>query len=344
MVRSAAMLLAALILPGIALAQQAQGNHTVVDGDTLWDLAQQYYGDPFEWRRIWEANRAGIADPNMILPGQVFVIPGTEPTAAVTDVVVVSPESPASPEPVDPADIPTIFVRDRSVVQGGVVTVASLDYLAVPRDRVFSAPWLTHFEGDPAHTGVLEGLAGGARPGSSVRSYERVRVAMERPARVGEQLQIFAVDGVIEDVGRLVHPTGLMTVSSVQDGGVIGVITKEYGRIMPGHFVGPIPAYDLSVGEYADPVSGGDAAMLMGFATGSTVLSIGRIAFLDLGTDDGIAVGDEFTLYNAADTEAVEGVLQVVGLADETSAARVVSMRDAVFEQGVVLRLTKKMR
>ena len=39
-----------------------------------------------------------------------------------------------------------------------------------------------------------------------------------------------------------------------------------------------------------------------------------------------------------------KGVLQVVGLADETSAAHVVTMRDAVFEQGVVLRLTKKMR
>ena len=42
--------------------------------------------------------------------------------------------------------------------------------------------------------------------------------------------------------------------------------------------------------------------------------------------------------------QQAQGVLQVVGLADETSAARVVTMRDAVFEQGVVLRLTKKMR
>ena len=41
MVRSAAMILAALIILGIALAQQAQGNHTVVGGDTLWDLAQR---------------------------------------------------------------------------------------------------------------------------------------------------------------------------------------------------------------------------------------------------------------------------------------------------------------
>jgi LysM repeat protein len=84
MVRSAAMILAALILPGIALAQQAQGSHTVVYGYTLWDLAQQYYQDPFDWRRIWEANRTDIADPNLILPGQVFVIPGTEPSAELT--------------------------------------------------------------------------------------------------------------------------------------------------------------------------------------------------------------------------------------------------------------------
>lgn len=338
MVRSAAMLVAALILPGIALAQQAQGNHTVVDGDTLWDLAQRYYDDPFDWRRIWEANRAGIADPNLIAPGQMLVIPGTQPGAEVTDVVIVAPE------PIDRADIPTIFVRDRSVVRGGVVSLGSLEYLAVSRDLVFSAPWLTYLENDPEHTGVLEGSASGNNRGNTVRSYERVRVAMERPARVGEQLQIFTVDQEIKDVGRVVHPTGLITVSSVVDGGIIGVIIKEYGRIQPGDFVRPVPAYDLSTGEYADPVSGGSVAMLMGFASRATVLNIGQIAFLDLGIDDGIAIGDEFTLYNSADTDAVEGVLQVVGLTDETSAARVVAMRDAVFEKGVVVRLTKKMR
>ena len=342
MVRSAAMMLAAVILPGIALAQQTRGNHTVVDGDTLWDLAEQYYDDPFDWRRIWDANRAGVADPNLILPGQVLVIPGTDPTAAVpaevTDVAV------ESPDPVDPADIPTIFVQDRSVVRGGVVRAGGFEYFAVPRDLVFSAPWLTYFEGDPAHTGVLEGSAGGTNRGVTVRSYERVRVAMDVPARVGEQLQIFTVDYEIEDVGRVVHPTGVMTVSSVVDGGVIGVIIKEYGRIQPGHFVGPMPGYDLSIGEYADPVRGGAAAMVMGFATGASMQSIGQVAFLDVGTDDGIALGDEFTLYNSSDTDAAEGLLQVVGLADETSAARVMRMRDAVFEQGVVVRLTKKMR
>ena len=342
MVRSAAMILAALILPVIALAQQAQGSHTVVDGDTLWDLAQQYYQDPFDWRLIWDANRTDITDPNLIVPGQVLVIPGTEPAAGVTDVVVESP--PTTPTPPDGRDGRTIFFRDSSFVRGGVVTAEGMEYLAVARDLVFSAPWLMSFEGDPPHTGVLEGAAGLNHRTLIVRSYQRVRVAMERPARVGEQLQVFAVDYEIEDVGRVVHPTGIITVSTVVDGGVIGVITSEYGRIEPGQFVRPVPAYDLSVGDYADPVSGGDAAMVMGFGNGASISAPGQVAFLDLGTDDGIALGDEFTLYSTFDTEAVEGVLQVVGLSDETSAARVVRIRDAVFEQGVVVRLTKKMR
>ena len=341
MVRSAAMLLAALILPGIALAQQAQGSHTVVDGDTLWDLAQRYYQDPFDWRRIWEANRTDITDPNLILPGQMLVIPGTAPSAELTDVEI---ESPAPPGPPAAQSMRTIFFQDSSIVRGGVVTAQSVGYLAVSRDHVFSAPWLTPFEGDPPHTGVLEGSAGRTNRATTVRSFERVRVALERPARVGEQLQIFDVDYEIEDVARVVHPTGVLTVSTVIDGGVIGVITSEYGRIQPGQFVRPIPAYDLSVGEYADPVSGGDAAMVMGFENGTLILDIGLVAFLDLGTDDSIAVGDEFTLFNTSDTEAVEGVLQVVGLSNETSAARVLSLRGAVFEQGVVVRLTKKMR
>jgi hypothetical protein len=342
MVRSAAMMLAAVIIPEIALAQEAQGNHTVTDGDTLWDLTEQYYDDPFDWRRIWDANRAGGADPNLILPGQVLVIPGTEPTVAVTaEVTDVAVES---PDPVGPADIPTILVEDRTVVRGGVVRAGGFEYLAVPRDLVFSAPWLTCFEGDPAHTGVLEGSAGGTNRGVMVRSHERVRVAMDVPARVGEQLQIFAVDYAIGNVGRVVHPTGVLTVSTVVDGGVIGVIINEYGRIQPGHFVGPMPVYDLSIGEHSDPVRGGGAAMVMGFATGASMQTIGQVTFLDVGTDDGIALGDEFTLYNSSDTDAAEGVLQAVGLADETSAARVMTMRDAVFEQGVVVRLTKKVR
>lgn len=48
--------------------------HTVVRGDTLWDIAEHYYGDPRRYPEIAAANR--IPNPDRIFPGQVFVIPG----------------------------------------------------------------------------------------------------------------------------------------------------------------------------------------------------------------------------------------------------------------------------
>ena len=47
----------------------------VATGHTLWALSQSYYGDPTRYPAIVEANRAQIHNPNLIYPGEVFVVP-----------------------------------------------------------------------------------------------------------------------------------------------------------------------------------------------------------------------------------------------------------------------------
>ncbi|MCS7227818.1 MAG: LysM peptidoglycan-binding domain-containing protein, partial [Endomicrobia bacterium] len=49
--------------------------YTVVKGDCLWKIAKKYYGDPFLWRQIYEFNSEKIKNPDLIYPGQVFVLP-----------------------------------------------------------------------------------------------------------------------------------------------------------------------------------------------------------------------------------------------------------------------------
>jgi nucleoid-associated protein YgaU len=50
-----------------------QKTHTVVYGDTLWKIAQQYYGDGSQYTKIVQAN--DIKNPSVIDVGQKLVIP-----------------------------------------------------------------------------------------------------------------------------------------------------------------------------------------------------------------------------------------------------------------------------
>ena len=51
--------------------------HTVVKGETLWKIAgyPHIYGDPYKWKRIYEANRDILEGPDSLKLGQVLVIP-----------------------------------------------------------------------------------------------------------------------------------------------------------------------------------------------------------------------------------------------------------------------------
>ena len=56
-------------------ASSAKRTYTVKRGDCLWNIAKRFYGNGAKYTRIYDANTNKIANPNLIYPGQVFVIP-----------------------------------------------------------------------------------------------------------------------------------------------------------------------------------------------------------------------------------------------------------------------------
>jgi nucleoid-associated protein YgaU len=50
----------------------------VQPGNSLWRIAWRSYGEGLRYTVIYEANRSQIRDPDLIYPGQVFVIPPTQ--------------------------------------------------------------------------------------------------------------------------------------------------------------------------------------------------------------------------------------------------------------------------
>ena len=49
--------------------------YTVAKGDNLSKIAKHFYGNANEWKRIFEANRDILKDPDKIFPGQTLKIP-----------------------------------------------------------------------------------------------------------------------------------------------------------------------------------------------------------------------------------------------------------------------------
>jgi len=66
-----------LIYIGQRLFIPPKTQHRVLKGENLFEIAnyESIYNEPWEWRKIFEANRDKIKSPNLIYPGQVLVIP-----------------------------------------------------------------------------------------------------------------------------------------------------------------------------------------------------------------------------------------------------------------------------
>lgn len=58
-----------------AHAEKEETTYTVVPGDTLWAISARFLGNGARWKEIYEVNKDKIKSPNLIYPGQTFVIP-----------------------------------------------------------------------------------------------------------------------------------------------------------------------------------------------------------------------------------------------------------------------------
>jgi nucleoid-associated protein YgaU len=64
------------------VGEPATQTYTVVKGDSLSKIAKHFYGNASRWRRIFDANRDQLDDPDLIKPGQVLKIPADTDTHA----------------------------------------------------------------------------------------------------------------------------------------------------------------------------------------------------------------------------------------------------------------------
>jgi hypothetical protein len=101
------------------LAQDICGTHTIIKGDTLRGIASDTYGNPRDYRYIFEANSSNLGrTPHILSIGLTLDLPcrGTF-TAASTPAAPATPiEAAPAEEPATVAETPTPEVEDQSAV------------------------------------------------------------------------------------------------------------------------------------------------------------------------------------------------------------------------------------
>lgn len=357
----------ALAMPATAALGQEPlpQTHTVRKGDTLWDLAQLYFKDPFLWPGIYRQNTDVVEDPHWIYPDEVLRIAPVDNVAAVPTMDTPPPPAAADSGPIGAPDTtgalargpqqPSLAEREAETLPedqaplfrtGRAKTVAEIlkaytdqPYRPLRRSEFYSSGFLTENERLP-YGRVL----GPVTPQQIKASNSRANalpfsiVAVEAPRgatyEIGDSLLIVQLGGELDPYGRIVAPTGLAQVTDVVDGHYLASIVATYGPIRNGQRVLPVESFSPGSGARAVPVSDGVRGSLLGGMGRQDLKEPQMVVFIDKGREDGVAPGDLFEVRRRPQrlsdgtvrVDEVMATLQIVHVRDRTATALVLNV------------------
>ena len=280
--------------------EAAEGAYIIQKGDTLWDLAGEWLGDPYLWPQVWDENRY-ILDSHWIYPGDPLVIPGRPQVVPETGDLPESdepttdePDLPYQPEPVEepvavPAVAPLLPVADAQ----DIYCSGFLD-----PDHDFSELWIAGNEhvsgkltlGQADVIYLSQGRNQGIQAGDTF-GVHRVRREVKHPA-TGDM------------VGEFVRRLGKVRVMLTQENTSTAVVEmscedlRESDELVPWEDI-PVPMRRSmpEFDRYDSEASGGATGHVLYVADDRASVAAGHIVQTDLGVAAGVSPGDILTVY-----------------------------------------------
>jgi nucleoid-associated protein YgaU len=272
--------------------------YIIQKGDTLWDLAAKWLGDPFLWPQIWDENRY-ILDSHWIYPGDPLVIPGRPTVVPETGPEV----SEAPDEPADSGEGEPVAAEPRPRPAPPVpplVPVADATDLycsgRIEPEHLASEVRVAgrEMENEHAATGDVIFLNQGSNQGIQAGD----EFAIVRPARGVTH----PTDG--RDLGTYVRRLGKVRVLLTQSATSTAVIEMSCEDIrdrdelvpwteIPAPMRRSLPPFD----RYDPTASGGPTGHIVLTGDNLDVVGTGNVIHTDLGVAAGVQPGDVLTLF-----------------------------------------------
>ncbi len=330
--------------------------YTVESGDTLWDLAGRFYGNPYLWPQIWEQNQY-VLDAHWIYPGDPLVV-GFQVTPI--EEIQAASHGEETGETGDARSSPSLRLsraRSAPTALGSEDDIQCSGYIG-ESDETFSRHIIgSEYESlsptmAPAQVADNQSALGEidtVKIDLSLGDIVYVDGGREASLLPGDLFTVVIPRETVKHpltgkpIGRFYSYVGRVRVLSVQEETAIaeiayGCMPVRVGAALTPYVPEPVPLArrTLPVGVN-DPVSAevlSSAPVIV--RTERNLVTIGRdhLVYLDQGEQTGVTPGDIYSIYRMnpkGHPPVVIGELGILSVRERSSVARVLESRYAVY-------------
>lgn len=304
--------------------------HIIVPGDTLWALAETYYGDPYLWPQLWELNTY-ITDAHWIYPGDPLLIQGETETGDEGEQFEMTPTT------TDEGEVVAQTEMSSPVALGKESDIYCFGYLATEQENLPNR--IASFEDlETRYIFRAQEQSMGLGPGDIVF------------IEGGTSTGLVAGDTylIVQTTDEIYHPAtgnlvgwhhdfrGQLRILCADENEATAVIVQACKDVHVGDRLKPIPDIPIPLVRRTDmanvctPSSGKTAGYIVHAKDFKYALGEGAVVEIDLGRDDLIQPGDFMTVYRDNPTGGPRIVLGEIGVLTaeaNTATAMIVGMR-----------------
>lgn len=304
------VLIGGLVLPWTAFGQgtgvspdgQKGRIHTVVEGDTLWDITATYLGTPWIWPAIWKENTS-IANPHLIYPGDLIWITDGEmrkltPEEAEAFLSGITPSDGGPPAAAEDAHAP--LAEPKAKFDDPFAVLDADDEVG---QRIFRYRGLSHAPFVSANELEAAGAVLGSHAEYFWLSQEQTMIVSlgEGSVHVGDMFSVYRIRRRVTHpnsqrlIGYFIEVVGQAEISEVFPETSTAKILMAYAEIEPGDRLGPFLPDPI---EFTlEPATGDIDGVIVAQQPRRLYSGAGDLVVLDKGASDGLVNGNELVIY-----------------------------------------------
>jgi len=339
--------------------------YVIVHGDTLWDLAKRFYGNPYLWPQLWEKNQY-ILDAHWIYPGDPLVtgikvapVQNLAQAGAATEAPAGPGTADVQPEP--PPEVPgvesAVQATNPPIPLGWESDIYCSGYIADPGEQFPYSIVGSEFDNltpklNPLyHMGALKGVYGttGAKVDMFTGDIVYVGGGSKQGLTAGTLFTIVAGERPVvhpvtaQPFGSFYQYVGRLRVLSVQEDTAIAEIVHSCDAVHLGDRLRlfepepvplgrPTPMRPVNLPVAAEKLRDAPAIIY----SRDDIISLGQdhVVFIDRGSDQNVTPGDVFTIYRSNDhglPPLLLGELAVLSVQKRSATAKITESRYTIF-------------